>query len=90
MAKDVQRKVKLCVQCDLSRAFPPKTQGMLGVYHPSRRFEIVSVDVVEISPATDRGNKQVVVIGDAFTQFMWGFPVSEESMATIARVLLDQ
>ena len=90
MAKDVQRKVKLCVQCDLSRAFPPKTQGILGVYHPSRRFEIVSVDVLEISPTTDRGNKKVVVIGDAFTRFMWAFPVSEESMAIIARVLLDQ
>ncbi len=63
---------------------------MLGVYHPSRRFEIVSVDVLKISPTTDRGNKKVVVIGDAFTRFMWAFPVSEESMAIIARVLLDQ
>jgi hypothetical protein len=40
------------------------------MYHPSRKFEIVAVDVLEMTPVTPRGNRKALVIGDMFTRFI--------------------
>lgn len=87
--KDVRAKVKGCLVCELARAKTPPRQGAMVVYHPSRRFEIVAVDVLEISPKSARGNSKIAVIGDTFTRFVWAYPIADEKVETIARVLLD-
>jgi Integrase core domain len=59
------------------------------VYHPTRRFEMVAIDVMEISPKSARGNSKLVAIGDTFSRYAWAFPVPDEKLDTIAKVLLD-
>ncbi len=60
------------------------------VYHPKRRFEIVAVDVLEISPKTVMGNIKVVVMGDTFTRYAAAYPVANEKTETVARIVLDE
>jgi transposase InsO family protein len=61
----------------------------MAVYHPTRIFEMVAIDIMEISPKSGRGNSKVVVIGDTFTRYAWAYPAAVEKRETIARVLLD-
>jgi Integrase zinc binding domain/Integrase core domain len=86
---DVEQKVKGCLVCELARASPPNRQGRIVEYHPTRRFEIVAIDVMEVSPKSGRGNTKVVAIGDIFTRFAWAYPVADERFKTISKVLLD-
>jgi Integrase core domain len=58
-------------------------------YHVSRRFEIVAVDVVEISPTAVDGPKKALVICDQFTRFVVVAPIGDESAVTVARELLQ-
>ena len=60
---DVSAYVSKCLICEMYRASKPSRQGNMQVYHPSRRFEIVAVDILQISPKSRNGNKKVVVIG---------------------------
>jgi hypothetical protein len=69
--KGVDEKVKSCLSCELAWATPPRRQDRTVEYHPTKRFEIVAVDVMEVSPKSERGNTKVVVIGDTFTRFAW-------------------
>jgi Integrase zinc binding domain len=36
----------------------PGRQGRMMKYHPSRRFELVAVNILEMTPVTRRGNKK--------------------------------
>jgi hypothetical protein len=58
-------------------------------YHASRRFEIVAVDVVEISQTAVDGAKKALVICDQFTRFVVVVPIDDESAVTVARELLQ-
>jgi hypothetical protein len=86
---DVEQSVKKCLVRELERASPPRRQGRMVEYHPTRRFEMVSVDVMEVSNKSERRKTKLVVIGDTFTQFEWAYPVPDEKFETIAEVLLD-
>jgi Integrase core domain len=54
--------------------------------HPSRRFQIVAMDVLEISPQTRRGNRKIFVIGDVFSRFFVAVAIPDERAETVARV----
>jgi transposase InsO family protein len=64
-------------------------QEKMMQYHPTRRFELVAVDVMEISPRSRKGNSKLVVIGDTFIKFAWAYPISNERVETLTRALLD-
>jgi hypothetical protein len=55
-------------------------------YHPSRRFELVATDVLEMSPITKRGNRMIIVIGDLFTRYIVTVAMANETAGTVARM----
>ena len=60
------------------------------VYHPSRRFQRVAVDVQTIKPRTQAENIRVLVLIDTFTRFGRSVPISDEKAGTVARKKLDE
>jgi Integrase zinc binding domain len=89
-ASDVRKAVLECLACDLGRLRRPGGQARMVRYHPSRRFQMVAMDVLEMSPETKRGNRKVLVIGDMFPRYLVAVPMSDESADTVARVFFDR
>jgi transposase InsO family protein len=58
--------------------------------HPSRRFELVATDVLEISPAKKRGNRKILVIGDLFARYIVMVAMENETAGTVARTLFER
>jgi hypothetical protein len=48
------------------------------------------MDVLEMSPVTERGNRKVLVIGGMFSRYVVAVPMSDESADTAARVFFDR
>jgi Integrase zinc binding domain len=60
-AADVESAVAKCIACEIVRLKKPGRQGRMMKYHPSRLFELVAVDILEMTPVTRRGNKKILV-----------------------------
>jgi Integrase zinc binding domain/Integrase core domain len=85
---DVEELVGKCLPCAttwLGRS--GHKNARLVRYTPSRRFELVALDVTEISPIGRRGEKKVVVVGDVKSRFVIAVPTVNETAATIAEIL---
>jgi Integrase core domain len=81
--------VSKCLVCAVNKAGPPGRQEKMMQYHPTRRFELVAVDIMEISPKSRKGNSKLIVVGDTFTRFAWAYPIKNEKVETVTRALLD-
>jgi hypothetical protein len=44
---------------------------------------------MEMSPKSARGNSKLAVIVDTFSKYAWAFPVPDDKIDTIAKVVLD-
>jgi len=87
---DVSERVRKCVNCSIHRLGKPGVQGNMKKWHPLRRFQVVAVDVLEVSTSNMRGTTKAVVMGDLFTRFVWATAVKDERAETISQVLLDE
>jgi Integrase zinc binding domain len=89
-ASDVRKAVSECLACELGRLWRPRVQARMVRYRLSRRFQMVAMNVLEMSPATKRGNRKVLVIGDMFSRYVVAMPISDESADTVAQVFFDR
>jgi hypothetical protein len=90
LASDVRKAVSECLPCELGRLRWPGVQARIVRYHPSRRFQMVAMDVPEMSPDTERRNRKVLVIGGMFSRYVIAVPISDKSADTVARVFFDR
>ena len=90
MKQDVTRRVRNCLQCSLGRLSAPGKQARMMTWHPLRRFQIVAIDILEVSTSDGKANGKVAVIGDLFSRFVWACPIRNEKTEEIARVILDE
>ena len=88
--RDVQSRVNECVACAGVKATKPGRNDRMQVYHPSRRFSQVAVDIQTVTPRTSRGNIKILVIVDTFTRFARAVAVPNEKAETIAKALIDE
>jgi Integrase zinc binding domain len=51
-AADVESAVAKCMACEMEWLKKPGRQGRMMKYRPSRRFELVAVDILEMTPET--------------------------------------
>jgi Integrase zinc binding domain len=63
-AADVKSALAKCMACEIVRLEKSERQGRMMKYHPSRLFELVAVDILEMTLVTRRGNKKILVNGD--------------------------
>ncbi len=72
------------MSCDIIKAGRPKKQGTLKKCLPYRKWEIVAVDVLGVSPESAEDNRNILVIGDCFTKYMRAAPMKNEQAKAIA------
>jgi len=87
---DVRKAVMGCLACGVERLPRPGRQARMVRYHPRRRFELVAVDVLEMTPVTSRGNRKILVVGDMFTRFVVAVAMADEGADTVARELFER
>ena len=89
MDADISARVRACKLCGLSKPAQNARYGMLASDVATRPLEKLFVDFVGKFPRSKAGNTYALVCVDAFTKFVWIFPVREASTATTIRVLLN-
>jgi hypothetical protein len=89
-ASFVRKAVSECFACELGRLRRPGVQARMMRYHLSRRFRMVAMDVLEMSPKIKRGNRKVLVIVDMFWRYVAAVAISDDSADTVARVFFDR
>lgn len=81
--------VRSCAHCELQKLARPGKQGRMKKWHPLRRFQVVAVDIVEISARASSGNGKVQVMGDLFSRYVWAVRRKNEKAVTVAKAILD-
>jgi hypothetical protein len=87
MDSDITTRVRACSICGLSKPAQNTHYGMLSSDVTSRPLEKIFIDFVGKLPRSKNGNTYALVCVDAFTKFVWIFPVREASTATTVRAL---
>lgn len=63
---------------------------MMMTWYLLRRFQVVSIDVLDASKTLGNTIKKADKMWDFFTRFVWAVPIRDESSRTLARVILDK
>lgn len=84
---------EFCQRCDrcTSRASPnPKSRARMGELRSEEPFDTIAIDFLSGLPATERGNKHLLVVTDHFTRWVECFPVPDMKASTVADVLVNE
>ena len=86
--KDLIEFIRRCLVCENVRLgrTPPPRQAMMSVYQVRRRFQLIAMDVLTITPES-HGYKKLLVIGDMFTRFVLCVPLRAETAKQVAHAL---
>lgn len=85
----VDKWVKQCQRCVLSKMPQPKIQAPWTPFLASHPLEVVAMDFTTLEPASD-GRENVLVLTDVFTKFSQAFPTRDQKADTTAKVLLRE
>jgi hypothetical protein len=87
-ARDVQRYVKSCLNCQKLKWQGQET-GMLGKFKPvSAPLERVGIDLIELSPSYS-GNKYILTVIDHFSRYVAAFPLPNKTADTVTRAMIS-
>ena len=89
MHSDVSKFITNCPECAVVTGGGRHYRAPLHPIPVSRPFQIVGVDILEL-PATDRGNKYVLVFQDFLTKWPFAFPMPDQKAKRIAEVLVNE
>jgi Integrase zinc binding domain len=88
--KDVEEYVKKCLACAMAKlGSSGRRQSRMARYTLARRFEIVALDITQISPSGRNGEQKVLVIGDVKSRFIVAVPCKDEHADTLSTILWE-
>jgi len=88
MYSDIQHWIQSCTVCQQRKQPVVANRGEPQTIVATRPFEIVSMDVLSLTPAAS-GDSKVLVIIDHFTRYAWTVAIPDENQDTIARAFID-
>ena len=75
MKLDVQKYIKLCLQCQLKKLVRVKTKNPVIITDtPGTAFEKISMDIAGKLPITSSQNQYILTIQDNFTKYSFSNP----------------
>lgn len=86
---DVEKWVKQCHRCTLSKLPHPRVQAPMTNFLASRPLEVLAIDFTMIEPASD-GREHVLVMTDVFTKFTQAVPTRDQKAVTTAKALVRE
>ncbi|KAA8496244.1 Transposon Ty3-I Gag-Pol polyprotein [Porphyridium purpureum] len=91
MRESIVAFLERCVHCAIERLpkMPRRVKGILAPWIPVRRFEIVAMDILTVSPTSADGNKKILVMIDLFTRYVACVPLKDESIDSVANAFLE-
>lgn len=90
MYKDIRDKVRKCELCALSKPAQVSHLGKLESDVASNVLEKIFIDFVGPYPRSKLGNTYILVCVDAFSKFVWLFPIRQATGGITTRVLKER
>ena len=89
MYSDVTKHCASCPQCAIVNGSRRINRPPLFPIPVQRPFQIIGVDVMNL-PATESGNRHVVVFQDFLTKWPLVFPVPDQKTVRLVRLLTEE
>ena len=90
MRADLERFVRCCQLCQEKKSPAFRKRAKLVTYQVGAPFERIAADVAGPFPATESGNKYILVVQDYFSKWVEMFPMRNQTAETVATLLVDQ
>ncbi|XP_046659142.1 uncharacterized protein K02A2.6-like [Homalodisca vitripennis] len=87
MDRDIAARVRSCQLCSLSKPAQNAKLGLLSSEVAERPLEKLFIDYVGAFPRCKSGNKFLLVCVDAFSKFVWLFPLRSATAQLTTKVL---
>jgi len=87
MDKDIRSCVRACQTCALSKSAQNSYWGLLASEFAQSPMQNIFIDYVGKLPGSKVGNTAILVCVDAFSKFVWLFPVREATTRITIKAL---
>ena len=87
MDADIRTRVRACAICAMSKPAQKSHYGLLSSSVASRPMEKIFIDFKGRLPRTSAGHAYILVCVDAFSKFVWLFPLREATTASTIKCL---
>jgi hypothetical protein len=90
LSRDVEEWCRRCSQCASRKTAGKTLRAPLSTVRTGYPMERIALDIMGPLPATRRGNRYILVIGDYFTKWVEAFAMPDQEARTVAHVLVNE
>ena len=90
MTHSVETFCRNCDRCNTRKDPVPRPRAVMGELYADEPFETICIDFLSGLPTTDRGNRHLLVVCDAFTRWCETYPLPDMKATTVASTLVNE
>jgi transposase InsO family protein len=90
MRKSVETWIQQCATCASRKPAVKKRRAPMQTYRAGSPMERVAMDISGPWPASENGNKYILVVTDHFTRWSEAYPIPDQEARTVAEVFVSQ
>ena len=88
MRVDIDEYIDKCIKCAQHKGSLPKPAPILEYPPPERPWDVVAIDLLQLSVRSRQGSKYVLVIVDHFSRYVLLAPIQDKSAKSVAHALV--